>query len=155
MLTVSWVPDLYGSEVSTLCKDITSYERLNSCMFGFETMMSNIPSTEALYGMLNRVSLYHTSKRLYDTVVSPLVSSDLEPSVPIRFMHSNPFWVNEQDALVIDTKVTIPIGTSHRYVPLELKWYTGDKGMLVVSANRAIMRVAQGFNVTRGIQWTK
>jgi hypothetical protein len=74
VLTASWVRDIPGGIVEKLCRDMTSYAQLTPCMFNFEQMLDGMGSpAESLYYRLNKLSLYHTSKQLYDAVVKPFV----------------------------------------------------------------------------------
>lgn len=156
-LTVSWVRDIPGGIVEKLCRDMTSYAQLTQCMFNFENMLDGMASpAESLYHRLNKLSFYHTSKRLYDTVVKPFVTGkDVEPNVSIQFLNSNPWWVGDHDMLVIETRLTIPLGMSDRYIPKALYWYRGKSGgkWVLWAHNPGRVSGQARYNITRGQNW--
>lgn len=163
-LTKMWVRDMSNAIVEDLCRGmlkgwVKGYRgKLISCIFNFETMLHDMSSpTESLYRKLNDLGLYETSKLLYDTVVKPFVTGSAEPSLSIQFLQPNPWWVGEQDMLIIQTRVTIPMGMSRRYIPNALKWYTHKlRDRLVVKANTTgIVSSKLRYNINRGLDWTK
>lgn len=155
-LTASWVRAIPNSEVERLCKEMTSYKQLTWCMHNFEKMLQDMLSpAESLYYRLNKLSFYHTSKLMYDAVVKPFLGGNAEPS--IQLLHPNPWWVGEAEKLIIQTRLAIPIGMSHRYIPNTLNWYTGKLwGKWVVRAdNTGVVFSESRYNITRGFDWTK
>lgn len=157
-LAMTWVRDISEEDITKLCD---FYFRLNqsTCKYNFEYLLvgTDMP-LENIYYMLNTISSFETAKLVYSTIVKPFVQKqDLEPRLSIQFIQPDPWWVGEQDILVVQTRVTIPIGMSHRYIPNALKWYTGKlRDRLVVGVNKtSIVSSGWRYNITRGLDWTK
>lgn len=167
-LTTTWVRAISEEDNKKLCYFL-SRPNQEMCKYTFEHLLNLLPgivgmAPEDLYDMLNRVSSFKTANLMFSTVVKPFLDrqdlehrQDLEPKLSIQFMHPNPWWVGEQDTLVIQTRVTIPMGMEHRYIPYTLKWYTGKLGdRLVVEANTSdIVSSELRYNITRGLDWNK
>lgn len=108
-LTTTWVRDIPNGIVGTLCRDMTGYAQLTQRMFNFDFFLHGMGlPAESLYYRLNKLSFYHTSKQLYDTLVKPFVTGeDVKPELAIHFLN-NPLWIGEHDMLLVETKLTIP-----------------------------------------------
>ena len=157
-LTVQWVRDIPGYVVQELCGEMNIPANRTSCFFKFEEMLHGMPSpAELLYYRLNKLLFYDISKQLYDTVVKPFAATTaIRPDVSIHFLQPNPWWVGNT-IHVIQTRVTIPLGMSQRYIPNALNWYTGKMvGKWIAGANKTnVMYSEQRYNIERGLDWTK
>ena len=124
-LTLRWVRDIPGSVVKKLCREMDIPANRNSCFFKFEEMLHGMPSpAELLYYRLNKLLFYNISKQLYDIVVKPFAANTaIQPDVSIHFLQPNPWWVDntihvrERLERHVETRVTIPVGMSQRYIP--------------------------------------
>ena len=158
-LTEIWVRDIPSHELKGLCRKMVIEEIVPSCTASFETLLPDMPGgfpVESLYTALNMLSFYSTSKKLYDTVVKPFVFGDEEPDVSIRHLAPDPWWVDDQHTLIVQTTVTVPKGTVHsRYIPVALTWHTGTvRPRRVVHADAwSVASSESRYSIAKGVNW--
>ncbi|KAJ7984109.1 hypothetical protein DPEC_G00363930 [Dallia pectoralis] len=106
---------------------------------------------------MNEISLYNSSKQLFDMVVKPFVlGKHVEPEISIQVLEPNPLWVAELDTLVIQARVTVPLGMYYRYTLRELNWYTGSLGAnkwVVRAKNKRVVSSEGRYGISAGLHW--
>lgn len=156
-LAMAWVRAVPEEDIRKLCNFFSGLNH-TTCIYNVEYVLTgmNMP-VENIYYTLNKISSFATADLMYNTVVKPFVNrEDMEPRLSIQVVQPGPLRLGEQDT-IIEARLTIPLGTSHRYIPTTLKWYTGRFGdRLVVKADKnGIVSSEWRYNITRGLDWTR
>ncbi|KAJ7984372.1 hypothetical protein DPEC_G00361870 [Dallia pectoralis] len=107
------------------------------CLFHFEGMLERLPlQAESLYSLMSEISLYNSSKQLFDMVVKPFVlGKHVEPEISIQVLDQPVVGSGTGHACHAYRPVTVPLGMYYRYTLRELNWYTGSLG-----ANKWVVR---------------
>ncbi|KAI4792905.1 hypothetical protein KUCAC02_033100 [Chaenocephalus aceratus] len=157
VLAFRWIPTLTEDETKLMCLYFSAKD-VEGCVSNLESSLASTGiSAKKLFHALNDRSLYNTAVKLYMGVVWPLVNrSDLIPNFTIRFIRAEPWWVGEQDALVVQARLIVPMGSMHKYSPRGIVW-TGQGSVeqqWLVRGNRSdISSYDPRYDMTAGTKW--